>query len=241
MLIWGALAVMGWLVAALDDAVWPLTREESLVQWLEAHRSPRWNEITAAMSWIADTRHIIITLVVVAVGFRLVFHRWRESAFVVAAVSMQALAFVATTAVVSRTRPAVEHLDVSPPTSSFPSGHAGAALALYGSIALVLAWHTRRRWLRPLVWLVLAVPPACVAYARLYRGMHFPSDVAGSLLNSAVCITLAARAILFAALPPQLGDVLDTSFRRRGAPIGPETAAQGRGSSDASAPGRGAP
>ena len=39
----------------------------------------------------------------------------------------------------------MHHLDDSPPTSSFPSGHTAASTAYYLGTALIIAWHTRQR------------------------------------------------------------------------------------------------
>jgi len=38
--------------------------------------------------------------------------------------------------------------------------------------------------------------PLSVALARMYRGMHHPSDVVASFVNGAVCVAVMARAIL---------------------------------------------
>ncbi len=56
--------------------------------------------------------------------------RWREPLFLCAAVTAQAVVFYLTTLVIDRRRPVVRHLDDSPPTSSFPSGHTSASVAL---------------------------------------------------------------------------------------------------------------
>jgi undecaprenyl-diphosphatase len=86
-------------------------------------------------------------------------------------------------------------MDESPPTSSVPSGHTSAAVALYCGLALLLAMRTRQTGLRTLCWLLVLVP-VCVAVSRLYRGMHHPSDVTASFVNGALCVTIMARAIL---------------------------------------------
>ena len=70
--------------------------------------------------------------------------------FLCLAVSAQALVFLFTTLAIDRERPAVKHLDVSPPTSSFPSGHTSAAFALYVGLAVVLAMLTHRTGLKVL-------------------------------------------------------------------------------------------
>jgi membrane-associated phospholipid phosphatase len=65
----------------------------------------------------------------------------------------------------------------SPSTSAFPSGHAGAVSAY--AVATGLGVPRLRPW--------LAVTTAVVAYARLYTGRHYLSDVAvGSAVGVAV-------------------------------------------------------
>jgi undecaprenyl-diphosphatase len=86
-------------------------------------------------------------------------------------------------------------MDKSPPTSSFPSGHTSAAFALYVGLALVLSMLVRRTWLKVLLWVLILVPIS-VAIARLYRGMHHPSDVTASFVNGAICVWIMAGAVL---------------------------------------------
>jgi membrane-associated phospholipid phosphatase len=59
------------------------------------------------------------------------------------AVAVQATVFLMTTLAIDRPRPAVVHLDTSPPTSSFPSGQTAAAMALYGGIS---CWPGVAEW-----------------------------------------------------------------------------------------------
>jgi membrane-associated phospholipid phosphatase len=138
---------------------------------------------------------IIAVTVVVMIILRLTLHRWRESIFLAAAVTAQALVFFFATLVINRNRPDVKHMDESPPTSSFPSGHTSAAVALYVGLAVALALLVRRTWLKVLCWALVLVPVS-VALSRLYRGMHHPSDVLASFFNGAICILIMARAML---------------------------------------------
>ncbi len=92
--------------------------------------------------------------------------------------------------IVGRDRPNVDHLEDAPPTSSFPSGHTGASVAFYLSLAL-LVQRISTTWLRVLLTVVCAAVPLLVAVARLYMGMHHLSDVAVGALNGAVCVWLA--------------------------------------------------
>ncbi|MFF3653095.1 phosphatase PAP2 family protein [Streptomyces sp. NPDC002181] len=59
--------------------------------------------------------------------------------FLAVSVAAQSAVFVLVTLVVERPRPDVPHLDAAPPTSSFPSGHVGASVALFGGLAVLAA------------------------------------------------------------------------------------------------------
>jgi membrane-associated phospholipid phosphatase len=75
----------------------------------------------------------------------------------------RAAATGATTLFIDRPRTKVSHLDTAPPTSSFPSGHTAAAVCFYGSVAAIVLWHNRNRWVRVVVVLVCAAIPLTIA------------------------------------------------------------------------------
>jgi membrane-associated phospholipid phosphatase len=192
------LAVMiglGLLITKVLEHTWPFTAEDGVNRELAADRNGWLNAVSWFFSTLASTPVIIAVTVVVAIVLRVWLHRWRESLFLCAAVSAQALVFLFATLAIDRARPAVVHMDVSPPTSSFPSGHTSAAMALYVGLAVLLALRTRRPGGKALCWLLVLVP-VCVALARLYRGMHHPSDVTASFVNGAVCVAIMTRSIL---------------------------------------------
>ncbi|MBB5783021.1 phosphatase PAP2 family protein [Nonomuraea jabiensis] len=176
---------------------WP-TGEASVSRSLAAGRTPLWNTLTDLGSSLSDTPYIVALTAIAAIVFRLVYRRWRESIFLVAAVWSQSLIFLATTEAVGRHRPPVQHIDPAPPTSSFPSGHVSAAVAFYCGMALVLSTHVRNRALQVLIWALGIAAPLAVGLSRLYRGMHFVSDVLWGTLLGVGCVVMAARAILYA-------------------------------------------
>ncbi|MDQ1710474.1 MAG: hypothetical protein QOG49_1859 [Frankiaceae bacterium] len=207
--LFAVMAGLGELLTRVLNHTAPISNEDSVNRSLAAHRTATGNSVTGFFSTLASTMVIIGLLVVAMIVFRLVYRRWRESVFLLLAVGTQTLVFLATAAVIHRARPKVAHLDAAPPTSSFPSGHTGAATALFVGIALVVGWHAGHAWLRAiLVVLALAVPIA-VAYSRLYRGMHHPSDVAAGLLDGILAVTIWARQVLYGHLPRSWAERLD--------------------------------
>ncbi|MGX6606307.1 phosphatase PAP2 family protein [Micromonosporaceae bacterium Da 78-11] len=191
---------LGLLLTKVMNHVWPMTAEDGINRGLAADRDSTFNGISGFFSFVGSTPCIIGVTVLVAIILRLTLHRWREPLFLCAAVTAQALVFFFTTLAIDRQRPKVQHLDASPPTSSFPSGHTSAAVALYIGLAVVLSLLVRQTWLKAICWALVLVPVA-VALARLYRGMHHPSDVTASFFNGITCIIIMSRGILDRAIP----------------------------------------
>ncbi|MFI7545293.1 phosphatase PAP2 family protein [Actinoplanes sp. NPDC049599] len=191
----GVMITLGLLITKVMMHVWPLTVEDSVNRELERDRTHEVSLVSLIFSTLASTPAIIAVTVLAAIVLRLTLKRWREAVFLCAAVCAQALVFFLTTLVIDRPRPDVVHMDTSPPTSSFPSGHTSAAVALYLGLAVILFRVANRTWLERAAWLLLIVPIG-VALTRMYRGMHHPSDVLASFLNGGVCVLVMTRAIL---------------------------------------------
>lgn len=201
------LAVMvglGWLLARYATGTALADTDSSLARTLAAQRNPTMNTITGVMSGWGATITIVSIGVVAAVAFRLRFKRWREASLIAAGLIGEVLIFLGTTALVDRERPPVPHLDEAPPTSSFPSGHTAASTVLYGALAVV-AWQRLRPGPARALLTVLAVfLPLAVAGARMYRGMHFLTDVLGGLLLGSVWLFVAVRAVRMGVLHKEL-------------------------------------
>jgi undecaprenyl-diphosphatase len=187
---------LGFLVTHVLVHVWPLTLEDKAVCALVADRTPTLDRVSNLVSLIAYTSGLAIAMVVVGGAMRIAYHRWRETFFLAAAMLGQFEMFSITSRVVHRARPPVPKLDMFPPMASFPSGHTAAAVALYGGIAIVLAMRSRRKAYAAMWWVILLFIPIAVAISRVYRGMHYPSDVAASFLGGFACLWILRRAML---------------------------------------------
>lgn len=199
-----AAAVLLWLVLVLiGQLLGNQWSRSALVRWdvsvdreLAANRSHPWNVVTSVFSFLAETVTVITIGLLAFVALRLRLKRWREPLFLAVAVIGEVTIFVSTTMLVDRDRPPVPRLDSAPPTSSFPSGHTAASIALYGGLA-VLAWRIGVRvWLRNLAIVLAVLAPVLVATSRLYRGMHYPSDVAGGLLLACCWLAVTSTLVL---------------------------------------------
>jgi len=139
---------------------------------------------------LSETPTIVALTALAAAVFRWKFGRWRESLVVIYAVVGETGIFMATTLLIDRPRPSVPKLDAAPPTSSFPSGHTAAAVCFYGAIAAIIIWHTRHRWIKVVAVVVCAAVPLTIGGSRVYRGMHYPTDVLVGGLLGAIWLTV---------------------------------------------------
>lgn len=165
--------------------------DERVARWMVAERTPTWNRLTAWGSLLGETTTKVAVTALLALVFLRLWHRWFEAVVVAASLVIEAAAFIVVTTVVGRHRPDVARLDGSPVGSSFPSGHTAAAVA-YVAIAVVVFWHTRKRWARFGVVLLTTLVPVVVALSRMYRGMHFLSDIIAGVALGGAAVVLTA-------------------------------------------------
>jgi membrane-associated phospholipid phosphatase len=187
--------LLGLLITRVLETTGFADADAGVDRWFAQHRTPTGITLTHLGTLFGETPTIVGLTAVTVVVFRVVFHRWRESVLLMICVVGQSLIFLVATLLIDRQRPPVPHLDDSPPTSSFPSGHTAAATAYWVGTALVLAWHTRQTWLRVLLLVVGVLIPITVATCRMYRGMHYPTDTATSFLFGLTLLAIASWAL----------------------------------------------
>ena len=134
LLVWAAIVGLGELIMG---PLHELRAEEQLSQEAAADRTGLWDMLTKIWSTSTDTWFTIGTAVVVSLLVWFLTRRWWVGMVPVLAITLESTIFVTATHIVGRPRPEVSRPDPAPPTSSFPSGHAAAAMALWLSIALL--------------------------------------------------------------------------------------------------------
>ncbi|WP_166548337.1 phosphatase PAP2 family protein [Agromyces luteolus] len=142
------------------------------------------DRITAPLSWYSGVPQTIANGALWC-GVTWWLTRDRRSAVAPgAALALETACFVASAALVGRPRPqGVWRPEPPHATSSFPSGHTAASVALHTTLADLLDRHGARgaRVLGPLLRYGI---PGAIAFSRIHRGQHHISDtVAGALLG----------------------------------------------------------
>jgi undecaprenyl-diphosphatase len=188
----GGLALLG-LLAALAAFYSYFPADLRIAHWLQRDGGiPLWGGTAGFLRDLGRLPSTVTWLVATAV--LLLTRRYPEGLLVFSSV-LPRLAQSFLKELVERPRPSPELVLVTehPDTFSFPSGHVVTALVLFGLLALLLPAVVRLRLPRLLLqgfclFVVLGMGPASV-----YTGAHWPSDVLGSYVLSALYLALALR------------------------------------------------
>jgi undecaprenyl-diphosphatase len=168
--------------------------DNSINRWFLDHRTPSWNTVTDYASILAGTG-TVLTIAGAAVSVMAMGRLWRELGFLLVALFVEFSVFLTTVVVVARPRPTVPKLDGAPATSSFPSGHVAASIALYISLAILISAHARHPVVRVVSWVLAVTFVVGVSISRVYRGLHHPIDVFAGVVLGIGAILVAILAI----------------------------------------------
>jgi undecaprenyl-diphosphatase len=198
------LVVTGSLIAKVfhDDGLGHT--DADVARWFAAGRTPDLDRATRFATFAAETFTITALTVITVAITALVWRRWREPMLVAAAVAGEVSIFLLVTLLVDRERPPVRHLDEAPPTSSFPSGHMAAAICFYGAVAVLANERARSALVRGLFLALAVLVPVAVGLSRIYRGMHYPTDVLGGVVLGVAWLYLVTRGVRLGVLHHRL-------------------------------------
>lgn len=203
--LWVVVAGIGYLIVD----VFQLDEHAVNAAFVDA-RTERWDAITSFMSSMGNTQILMATCAVIVLFMWWQSRQWWLAVVPALSLSVQVSIFLTTSLLIGRERPDVEQLDHAAPTSSFPSGHAGATTSTYLAVALC-ASRIQNAWLRITVQVVCVLIPLGVVVARVYRGMHHPTDVVAGFLIGATCAIIAWNWLPARPAPgPTAGARLDT-------------------------------
>jgi membrane-associated phospholipid phosphatase len=185
-----AFAALGYQLVHADLFAGLRDLDDDINRWMAAHRTDALDAITGF--WTTAINTVPAIVVALLLGIRLgLWRRWREVVLVASGLALELSVFLTVNALVDRPRPDVHRLGDLPQTSSFPSGHMAATIVLYGSVALFVSLSHRRALVQGLAWAAVVFFAGSVAFSRVYRGMHHPTDVLAGALLGVACLSVA--------------------------------------------------
>jgi undecaprenyl-diphosphatase len=147
---------------------------------------PRWCHQVAIEITALGSVPVLLAIIFVVAGWMALAGR-RSMIGLVLASSVGAMLLNATLKrAFSRPRPTVVAQLAMVDSTSFPSGHAMIAAAVYLTLGALLARTTTRRRLRLYYLGVALAMSGLVALSRVYLGVHYPSDVLAGLAAGAL-------------------------------------------------------
>jgi undecaprenyl-diphosphatase len=181
-------------------------------RWVHDHATP---SLTGAMRLASDlaSTPVATGLWIAMLGWLAARRRWTSAVFVAIAWPAGQGLVTALKLTLHRARPDQFEPFVVASGFSFPSGHTFTAIATYGLLAALLAEVLPRR-LRPLPWLGAALVVAVVGFSRVELGVHYPTDVLGSVLVGGAWLRAVVTALHLAEKQPVAAGA---SRRRSGA------------------------
>ena len=167
--------------------------DANVTRWMADRRTPFLDGLTGSLTRLADTMGVVVCALVVEIVL-VVQRRWWALLIVPIGLGLELVTFLTVNTIVGRPRPDVPKLGSEPSTSSFPSGHIAATIVLWGGVALLFCSASTYRSVRSAGYTVVVVLACAVGTARVYRGMHHPSDViVGGLMGcTALAVTVLA-------------------------------------------------
>ena len=184
-------AVIGAGLLVTGPLGWVRRVDAEVVAWFAALPSTTLTDVVLAVAWLAGVAGSVAVLAIAVPLASAVTRRWSPPLLLLVGTAGQALIYLAASRIVGRDRPGPDYGELITAVS-FPSGHVGSAVCTFGGIALlVVAWSGGRgRWAAVAAAVLLVLT---VVFSRLYRGVHYPSDVLAGVLYGLVWLALCWR------------------------------------------------
>ncbi|MCP4993344.1 MAG: phosphatase PAP2 family protein [Gammaproteobacteria bacterium] len=173
------------LVSALFEGAMAAI-DQTVLQSLQSLHSPWADQMMVYLTGIANTG-IVLSMEVGILLFILFMGHKRTAFYWLSALGFFLISSPLIKALLQIPRP--EIVAQIPSDYSFPSGHTLAALLLYGFLAIIMARGMKPAW-RWAPYTLAGVIVVLVGFSRLYLGVHWLSDVLGSLLLGGIWLTL---------------------------------------------------
>jgi undecaprenyl-diphosphatase len=166
--------VTGWSLSASGS---PTGINETVLNALQSLRSPWADHLMVAITALADARSLTL-LVLAVLGGLLLMQQRRAAIYWLAAAGFALITGPLLKLLLQIPRPLI--VPAAGDSFAFPSGHTLWASVAFGFLAVLIARGLDLRW-RWMPYSLAGMLISAVALSRLYLGMHWLSDVLGSV------------------------------------------------------------
>ncbi|MFS0840636.1 phosphatase PAP2 family protein [Paenibacillus sp. 1P03SA] len=185
------LALCFGMVALLVSRQQVASFDETIISFVQGAESPGLTAAAALLSEIGSSAVVPFITIAAALYLYFVLKHRSEVILLIAAIGGSAILNTILKKIFQRERPTIKII-MEEAGFSFPSGHSMAVVALYGILVYLLWKHISGTAGRTVLIVLASAMIAAMGLARIYLGVHYPSDVLGGYLASgfwlAVCI-----------------------------------------------------
>lgn len=174
------LAGIGWLVTG-PYREYPAVFDASVRYTMRQIQSPMWTALSLTVTKLGSTLYLIIVGSVAGIAF-LALRWFRSLILFIVVMAGQAALHHGFKWLIARPRPANLINYRTAESFSFPSGHAIAALCLYGMIAWIITRRIESPAVTACIWISTIVLTFLIGTSRVYIGIHYPTDVLAGFL-----------------------------------------------------------
>ena len=181
-----AVGLSAMLIGAVMNGSSLVGMDLTVLNSLKSLHTPWADNLMLVSSRLADDA-VITTLIIAVALFMALQRHWRSLMYWLAAAGFALLASSALKYGLQIPRPPNEVPGLGP--YSFPSGHTLRAVVVFGFLAVIIARSMRENW-RWLPYGLAGMIILLVALARLYLGVHWLSDILGSITLGICWVTI---------------------------------------------------
>lgn len=169
--------------------------DQAVLLWMNAHSTP-WLDVAALqLTALGDTLVVWMTMLIASVFLWATRHHYSAALLWVAIIGGGILS-ASLKSVFDRPRPQLFEWGTEyAGLSSFPSGHATSAVAVYATFAYLVARLEPTPLLRRFTLGVAALIILLIGASRMYLGVHYPSDVLAGYLTGFAWAAFCAAGI----------------------------------------------
>ncbi len=178
------------LMAILISRHQILAFDSAIISYIQGLETPTLTAIMKFFTFVGSGNAIFVIAVVVMFFLYVLLHHRSELVFFAIVIAFASLLNQMLKDFFHRARPDFHRL-VEIGGYSFPSGHAMAAMAVYGALAFILWRHIPTRIGRSILIILSAIMIFMIGISRVYLGVHYPSDIIGGYFASALWLTIA--------------------------------------------------
>ena len=155
--------------------------DEAVLRWIGEHRPMNLEPVMLEITFLGTGTVVIAVVAVSALFLWLTRHQYSAALLMISAIGGVLLNNLLKVGF-DRPRPQVFEWGSHALSSSFPSGHAMSAAAVYGTVAYLAARLQKRHVHRAITLFAAFILIALIAITRLYLGVHYPSDVLAGII-----------------------------------------------------------